>query len=174
MKERRIYKLVLCSFFTAIIAACSWITIPFAVPFTLQTFAVFAALRTLGGKYGTVSIGVYILLGAIGLPVFSGFKGGVGVLFGVTGGYIFGFLFSGIFWWLTEKINLKVPDVLKMIIGLVLCYIVGTAWFTAVYAENISIITAMKWCVIPFFIPDLIKIILAMIISEKIKAIQHN
>ena len=174
MKERKTEKIILCSLFTAIIAVCSWITIPFAVPFTLQTFAVFAALRTLGGKYGTVSIGVYILLGAVGLPVFSGFKGGVGVLFGVTGGYIFGFLFSGIFWWLTEKINLKVPDVLKMIIGLVLCYIVGTAWFTAVYAENISIITAMKWCVIPFFIPDLLKIILAMIISEKIKAIQHN
>lgn len=174
MKERKTKKIILCSLFTAIIAVCSWITIPFAVPFTLQTFAVFAALRTLGGKYGTVSIGVYILLGAVGIPVFSGFKGGVGVLFGVTGGYIFGFLASGIFWWLTENFSGKILDAVRMTIGLFLCYIVGTAWFTAVYAENISVITAMKWCVIPFILPDLVKIYLAMIISEKIKPVHTN
>ncbi|MBR6474866.1 MAG: biotin transporter BioY, partial [Lachnospiraceae bacterium] len=77
----------------ALIAACSWITIPFMVPFTLQTFAVFTIVGLLGGRKGFLSILVYILLGAVGLPVFSGFKGGIGVLAGTTGGYIIGFLF---------------------------------------------------------------------------------
>ena len=80
----------------ALIAICSWISIPMAVPFTLQTFAVFAILLLLGGKRGTMSILTYVLMGAIGLPVFSGFTGGVGVLLGKTGGYILGFIFTGI------------------------------------------------------------------------------
>ena len=75
---------------SAVIAVCAWITIPLAVPFTLQIFGVFMALRLLGGKKGTLSILVYIALGAVGLPVFSGFQGGIGVLAGPTGGDIAG------------------------------------------------------------------------------------
>ena len=71
-----------------LIAICSWISIPAAVPFTLQTFAVAFVLLTLGGRRGTLSIIIYILLGAIGIPVFSQFSAGIGVLLGTTGGYI--------------------------------------------------------------------------------------
>ena len=74
--------------FAALIAICSWISIPTAVPFTLQTFAVFLALGVLGGKLGTLSVAVYLLLGAVGLPVFAGFQGGLGALLGATGGYL--------------------------------------------------------------------------------------
>ena len=74
--------LVYISIGAALIAICSWISIPTAVPFTLQTFAVFAVLSILGGRRGTISVAVYILMGAVGLPVFAGFKGGIGVLFG--------------------------------------------------------------------------------------------
>ena len=77
---------------TALLAICSWITIPFAVPFTMQTFAVFLALIICGGVEGSIAIAVYIALGAVGIPVFSGFSGGVSALIGPTGGYIFGFL----------------------------------------------------------------------------------
>ena len=75
-----------------IIAVCSWISIPTVVPFTLQTFAVFSVLGLLGGKRGTISVLIYILLGAVGVPVFAGFSGGFGVILGPTGGYIVGFL----------------------------------------------------------------------------------
>lgn len=77
-----------------LIAVCSWITIPMAVPFTMQTFAVFLTLSLLGGRRGTAAIAAYVLLGAVGLPVFSGFSGGFGVLLGATGGYIAGFVFT--------------------------------------------------------------------------------
>ena len=84
-----------------LIAVCSWISIPAAVPFTLQTFAVFFVLSLLGGKLGTLSILVYILLGAAGIPVFAGFSAGLGVLLGSTGGYIAGFLILGLLVFMT-------------------------------------------------------------------------
>ena len=68
----------------ALISICSWISIPTAVPFTLQTFAVFLVLLLLGGERGTIATLIYILLGAVGVPVFAGFSGGVGILFGST------------------------------------------------------------------------------------------
>lgn len=76
----------------ALIALCAWLSVPAAIPFTMQTFAVFAAAGTLGARRGAAALGLYILLGALGLPVFSGFQGGVGALLGATGGYIVGFL----------------------------------------------------------------------------------
>ncbi|MBP5250511.1 MAG: biotin transporter BioY, partial [Lachnospiraceae bacterium] len=99
-----IVNMIFIAMMAAIMAVCAWITIPAAVPFTLQTFAVFLAICVLGGKNGTIAVFVYILLGAVGLPVFSGFKGGVGVLLGNTGGYIIGFLFSALVMWLLEGI----------------------------------------------------------------------
>ena len=82
--------------FTVLLAVCAWITVPLTVPFTLQTFGVFAALGTLGGRRGTYAVAAYLLLGLAGLPVFSGFRGGPGVLLGTTGGYILGFLASAL------------------------------------------------------------------------------
>ncbi|MEI3229118.1 MAG: biotin transporter BioY [Lachnospiraceae bacterium] len=87
--------MVYIAIFAVLIAICSWISIPTTVPFTLQTFAVFLAVGVLGGKRGTLSILIYLLLGAIGVPVFAGFTGGIGIVLGTTGGYIIGFLFSG-------------------------------------------------------------------------------
>ena len=84
--------LCFCAIGAALIAVCAWISIPAEVPFTLQTFAIFAVCGLLGGRRGTVSVLVYLLLGAVGLPVFSGFRGGLGALLGTTGGYILGFL----------------------------------------------------------------------------------
>ena len=96
--------LVLIALFAALMAICSWISIPTTVPFTLQTFAVFVAAGLLGGKRGTIAVLVYILLGAVGLPVFAGFTGGVGILLGSTGGYIIGFLGSALVMWGMEKL----------------------------------------------------------------------
>ena len=103
-KQFRVVDLAYMAVCAALIAICSWISIPAAVPFTMQTFAVFCVLGLLGGKRGTISILVYILLGAVGLPVFAGFSGGIGILFGTTGGYIIGFIFVGLIYWAAEKL----------------------------------------------------------------------
>ena len=87
--------------FAVLMAVCAWISIPITtISFTLQTFAVFAALLTLGGRLGTYAVVVYLLLGAVGLPVFSGFRGGPAALLGASGGYILGFLASALVYWL--------------------------------------------------------------------------
>lgn len=168
------YDMAYIAIFTVIMAICSWISIPMAVPFTLQTFGVFVAVGVLGGKRGTLAVLIYILLGAIGLPVFAGFSGGIGALISTTGGYIAGFLFSALVMWGMEKLWGKKPvvQVLSMVIGLIACYAAGTAWFMFIYAKNTGAIglgTVLGWCVIPFIIPDLVKIGLAFAISKKVR-----
>ena len=95
----RTVDLAYAALFAVLLMVCAWINIPLTVPFTLQTFGVFAALGTLGGRRGILAILAYLLLGLVGLPVFSGFQGGPGVLLGTTGGYILGFLASALLYW---------------------------------------------------------------------------
>ena len=145
-----------------------------AVPFTLQTFGVFVAVGILGGKNGTLAVLIYIILGAIGVPVFAGFQGGIGVLAGSTGGYIIGFLFSALVMWGMEKIFGRKPviQILSMVLGLIVCYAIGTAWFMVVYTNNsgaVGLGTVLGWCVIPFIIPDLVKIALAFVLSRRLR-----
>ncbi len=168
--------LVYISIGAALIAICSWISIPTAVPFTLQTFAVFAVLSILGGRRGTISVAVYILMGAVGLPVFAGFKGGIGVLFGNTGGYILGFLLTGLIYILFQKFfgQKDLTDIIALILGLIVCYAFGTAWFMHLYLKNtgeVGLMTVLSWCVFPFIIPDLIKLALAFVISRRVKGV---
>ncbi|MGN1136456.1 MAG: biotin transporter BioY [Oscillospiraceae bacterium] len=167
-------ELVFTALMAVIIAVCSWISIPATVPFTLQTFGVFMAVGLLGGKRGTLAILVYILLGAVGVPVFAGFSGGIGILFGTTGGYIVGFLLSGlVYWGITKAFGEKlVPVIIAMVLGLIVCYAFGTIWFMVVYARNvesIGLMTALGWCVFPFIIPDAIKIALAILLTKQLK-----
>ena len=158
----------------ALIAICSWISIPAAVPFTLQTFAIFCVLGLLGGKRGTVAIVVYILLGAVGIPVFTGFNAGLGALLGTTGGYILGFIFIGLIYWLAERLfgSKRMVRIAAMLLGLLLCYAFGTAWFMFVYARMagaIALGTALGWCVLPFIVPDLVKMALALLLSDRLR-----
>lgn len=160
--------------FAVLMAVCAWITIPMTVPFTLQIFAVFAALVTLGGRRGTYAVVVYLLLGAVGLPVGAGFQGGLGWLLGTTGGYIVGFLCIALLYWLlTAKLGESLPVVIAAcVLGLALCYAFGTAWFMAVYARTsgpVGVMTALGWCVFPYIIPDLVKLVLAVLLSRRVK-----
>ena len=159
--------------FAGVMAICSWISIPATVPFTLQTFGVFLAVGVLGGKRGTLSVLIYILLGAIGLPVFAGFSGGIGSILGTTGGYIIGFLFSALVMWGMEAAFGKKLWVraFSMVLGLAVCYAFGTAWFMLVYARTsgaVGLGTVLGWCVIPFIIPDLVKIALALLLCKRL------
>ena len=177
VKQRsKTYDLVYISILVVLITVCSWISIPLTVPVTLQTFGVFTAVGLLGGKRGTLAVLVYILMGAIGIPVFSGFTGGIGILAGTTGGYIVGFLFSALLMWGMEKLFGKDTKVLagSMILGLAVCYAVGTLWFMAVYAASsgaVGIFTVLGWCVFPFIIPDIAKIVLALILTKRLSGV---
>ncbi len=158
----------------AVMAICSWISIPTTVPFTMQTFGVFMAVGLLGGRRGTLAVLVYILLGAIGLPVFAGFSGGLGTLLGTTGGYILGFLGSALIMWAMELLPMKNTPIkiLSMLMGLAVCYGFGTVWFMIVYTNAngaVALSSVLAWCVIPFIIPDLIKIALALLLTGRLK-----
>ena len=166
--------LALCALFAALIAVCAWISIPATVPFTLQTFAIFAALGLLGGKRGTVAVAVYLLLGAIGVPVFAGFQGGSGALLSTTGGYLLGFLLTALIeWGMEARFGSKTGVfLLSAVLGMLVCYAFGTAWYLVVYARTkgaISLATALGWCVVPFLIPDAVKIALAVLLRGRLK-----
>lgn len=166
--------IVYMSVFTAMISICSWISIPASIPFTLQTMGVFMTVGLLGGKRGTLTVLTYILLGAIGIPVFAGLTGGISVLLGTTGGYIMGFLLSALLMWGIETIMGRNQIVLafSMVAGLIVCYVFGTAWFMLIYTQHSGVIglsTVLGLCVIPFIIPDLIKIGVALFLTNRLK-----
>jgi biotin transport system substrate-specific component len=157
----------------ALIAVCSWISIPTTVPFTLQTFAVCLTTALLGLRRGTLAVIVYLCLGAVGLPVFAGFKGGIASLAGPTGGYLIGFIFTAlIVGIIADRFGRKpVVLVIAMILGIAVCYAFGTAWFVPVYtkaASPIGIAAALSMCVFPFIIPDLIKIAVATLLVNRL------
>lgn len=163
---------------TTIMVVCAFITIPFYVPFTLQTFALFTIIGLFGTKRAFLSVSLYLLLGAVGLPVFSGFQGGPGALFGVTGGYLFGFLLSSLISGFLVSLFSKKGKVtflwysLSMFLGLLACYAFGTLWYICIYTnstESISIPSVLSLCVLPFIIPDLLKISLSAYIVKLLK-----
>lgn len=163
-----------CATFTSLIAACSWIAVPTAVPFTMQTFGIFLTMLMLGGKRGCYAVATYLLLGAVGAPVFSNFTGGLGKLVGTTGGYLLGFLCIAFLYFLAVKKPLEKPfyDAIVLTVGLFLCYLLGTIQFVFIYGRNVGEITmmsALTMCVIPYIIPDLLKLTLALSMAKRLR-----
>ena len=176
-----IYDLVLISISTALITVSSWLSLTIGpVPFTLQTMGILAVMLACGGRRGTLSILVYLALGFCGVPVFAGFKGGITVLLGPTGGFLAGFVLAGLVYWLLESILFKklmtgtvktwIFGALNSVIFEVVMYITGVIWFMTVYAAQtgpVGLATVLGWCVIPFIIPDIVKLIAAVVIGER-------
>lgn len=160
----------------AVIAVCSWISVPMPaplIPFTMQTFAVFLTIGILGLKNGTAAVVLYVFLGAMGVPVFSGFRGGVSVLFGTTGGYILGFVFTALVTGaILKRFGRKISVMAAaMALGCAVCYAFGTAWYMFLYAsraEPVGIAAALSLCVFPYIVPDMIKIALAILVSKRL------
>ena len=175
------YEITVIAISAALITVCSWISIQIGpVPVTLQTLAVLAVLLTAGGRRGTIAIAVYLALGAVGVPVFSGFKGGPAAFMGPTGGFLAGFLIAALVFWLFEKLvfaKLMTTPSKKLIFGIVnslifeiVMYMVGVIWFMTVYAAQtgpVGLGTVLGWCVIPFIIPDIIKLAGASVIGSR-------
>lgn len=178
-KRKKLTELTFTSLMTVIIVISAQLLIPAAVPFTMQTFGVFLSLFILGGKKGTIAILVYIMLGAVGVPVFSGFGGGLGVLLGSTGGYIFGLLGTGLVYWVITSIfgEKMVIKIIAAAVGLIVCYTLGTAWFMLAYMKKENIISfgnALKFAVLPFIIPDVIKLTAAIFLSSRLERAVKN
>ena len=183
-----IYDMVLISISAALITVCSWISIPLGpVPFTLQTLGILAVMLTAGGRRGTIAVLVYLALGAVGVPVFAGFKGGIASFAGPTGGFLIGFLFAGLVYWLLEKVLFKrlmtsavktwIFGAVNSVISEVVMYVIGAIWFMTVYAAQtgpVGLATVMTWCVLPFIIPDIVKLIVAVIIGERAGKLVKN
>lgn len=160
--------------FVVVMAVCAWISVPAAVPFTLQTLGVFLAVGVLGGKRGAAAVLVYLLMGAVGVPVFSGFTGGLGRLLHVTGGYLLGLLLCALVMWGVEAMlgQRTGAYVLSMVLGLLVCYTFGTLWFAIVYAQTsgaVGLGTVLVWCVFPFLLPDAAKIALAVLLAGRLR-----
>ncbi|MBR7186381.1 MAG: biotin transporter BioY [Clostridia bacterium] len=158
----------------ALITVCAWISIPIGtIAVTLQTFAVCFIGAFLGWKRGIAAVAIYVFMGLIGIPVFSQFKAGAAAIFGATGGYILGFFFL-----------VLVPALLKcipvrnkwartcmlcagMVAGISVCYVFGTVWFMVVY--ECTFLHALSLCVVPYLIPDAVKLFLAAILAVRLE-----
>lgn len=175
--SNRVREMAYIAVFVVLIAICSWISVPTpAVEFTMQTFAVFLTAGLLGGRRATWAVVVYLLLGAVGVPVFAHFTGGLGILLGNTGGYFVGFLLTTLLVWATEHFlgNKTRVLVTSLALGMVLCYAFGTAWFMVVYARQAGAVglgTALAWCVLPFLPFDAAKLILAMVLRKRLRGL---
>ena len=180
--------MVVTAMFAALIAVCSILSIPVGeVPVTLQTFAVCLSAAMLGWKRGTLSVFVYILLGAVGVPVFAGMSGGIGILAGPTGGFLIGFIIAALVFWLLEKlifgklmnstVKTWIFGALNSLVFEIVLYTVGVIWFMTVYAAQTGAVglgTVMTMCVIPFIIPDAVKLIAAVVIGERAGKLVKN
>ncbi len=167
----KVKNMALCGMFAALLALCAWLFFPLGdVAITLQTFGIFLCLGVLGGKRGTLVILVYLLLGAVGVPVFSGFRGGAGVLLSTTGGYLTGFLMCGLVYWLLTALFPR-GQLIAMAAGLLACYCFGSAWYYHVYTAGGSTATAgfiIIKCILPYLLPDTLKLIFAWRLSKRI------
>lgn len=158
--------LVLTALFAALTAVLAQIQLPIGpVPFNLAVFGAFLAGMLLAPAWAAASMGVYMLLGAVGIPVFAGFMGGPAVLLGKTGGYVIGYIFIALATALAVKRSGKLPVIgAAMLAGLLICYGFGTAWFMAVTGADL--VSALGWCVLPFIVPDVCKGVLACVLGR--------
>ena len=164
-------KMAYISLGAVLIALCSWISVPATVPFTLQTFAVLLVCDLLGGRWGLVWVLLYLLLGAVGFPVFSGFSGGLGHLLGMTGGYILGYILAALVVALLRKHwgDSYWKLCLSMVIGVAVCYLFGTVWYMILTGTGLWV--SLLNCVFPFLIGDALKILLAAFLTIRLKAV---
>lgn len=165
--------LVMTAMFTAIICVLSQISIPVQpIPFTLALFAIFLTGALLQPKYAFFAVLSYLLLGAFGVPVFAGLKGGLQNLTGMTGGYLAAYplmaLVTALFYKHIKK-DKTLALAVGMVVSLILCYLLGTMWFALTNTYGMNFTAALSVCVLPFVLFDILKIVLAISISAVLR-----
>ncbi len=169
--------LILCALFAALTAVGAWISIPLPftpVPVTLATMVTSLAGGLLGPRYGSMSMVVYVLLGAAGAPFFHNFTGGAGIIAGPTGGYIVGYIFSALICGILIDINKNRKQsflwiVLSITAGLFACYLLGTLWF--IMSTGTGLVPSILMCVVPFLPGDALKIIASALLIKKLRPV---
>jgi len=178
-KKFNVYPYILCALFAALTAVCTFINIPLPftpIPINLATLSVFLAGGLLGAKYGALSQLIYIMIGSLGLPIFSNYQGGLGVLVGPTGGFLVGYVIAAFIIGLIMNPIIKSNDasrlyvikiVLACLAGMTTYFTTGTLWF--MYITNTGLYAALFACVIPFLIGDALKITAAVFLIGKLR-----
>lgn len=166
--QKRIMQICRIALFSSLMAISSFISIPTPIPITFQTFALFLMCDCLPYTQACISVLVYLTLGIMGLPVFAGFQSGVGTLLGPTGGFLIGYLFVALLYGLLSKLSMqKSLRFLFAIISLILLYLFGGLWYAYLYGGS-HVLTV---CILPFIIPDILKITLALFASNRLRRI---
>ncbi len=168
---RNIHQLSLIGLMTAVICILSpfALVLPFSpVPLSLSTLSIYFAVMILGGKQGTISVIIYILLGLAGMPVFSGFTGGIGKLLGPTGGYLAGYIFLALIcgFFLKKWKNRTHLCFWGMLLGTMVCYTIGTLWLAL--QASLTLPVALMTGVVPYLPGDFVKIVLALLVGRPI------
>lgn len=167
-------KITLVGLMAAIMCVLGPISIPVGpISISFLTLAIFLSLYITGTKFTLYSYFIYCIIGAVGMPVFSNYSGGLSKIMGITGGFIFGFylviLISGLF---VEKFENKLIHFLGMVVGTIISYVIGVIWFVILTKSELT--TALTICVLPFIPGDIIKILMAIFIGKKLKYIKKQ
>lgn len=171
MNKTKLRQMTLCALLCAVMCVIAPLSVPLSgeIPISLATAVVYLCAASFGGKLGTLSTLLYVLIGTVGVPVFSGFRGGLSVVAGPGGGFILGYIPCALICGALVSLRPKNPVLypLGMILGTAVLYAVGTAWFVAV--SGVSVKAGIASCVVPFLFGDSLKIISASVVSYGIR-----
>lgn len=174
MGRRKLSALTASAMCAVLITACAWITVPTSPPFTMQSFAVMLLVLLFGTKISWMGYVTYLALGAAGVPVFSGFRGGIYVLTGQSGGFLWGFLLAiPLCGWIILRLgSSRLVRWCGMLSGLAVTYASGTVFYSAVWLGSLdleALSAAALQCIAPFAIFDIVKLAAADILYERLK-----
>lgn len=160
----------LTAMFAVLMMLGAWIAVPTVPPFTMQTFVLYCMVCLLDGKKMLGAVAIYMFLGVVGLPVFAGFQGGVGVLFSGSGGYLVGFLGMALLRFI-KPTRSTLWSVVLMIVGTLLSYVCAVLWYAVLFTglSLAGVAAATATCVLPFIIPDFVKGVAAVLVSKRLK-----
>ena len=172
MKNKKLttYQMAVTALMAAVLCVLGPLSVPIgAIPISLSNFVICLAAWLLGARFGTLSVAIYLAIGLVGVPVFSGFAGGMGRLLGPTGGYIVGFIpMALIAGSVIDRFRNRGIQLAGMIAGTAVCYAFGTAWYC--FQAGSSVGAALGLCVFPFIPGDLVKMLIAMALGPMIRS----
>lgn len=173
MNKKELNKLTQSALLTATLAVSSFISIPFAVPFTLQTLALAFCLASVGAMRTLKILAAYTFIGFCGVPVFSGFRSGFSAIAEPSGGYIVGFFVMTAFYGLLIKVlpSSKIKDCIALVLALVPMYLCASVWYAALYLDFSVNSFVVSFCVTsaPFILPDVLKVLFGGFCGKRIK-----
>ena len=172
MKDQKLttYQMAVTAVMAAVLCVLGPLTVPIgAVPISLANFVICLSAWLLGPKFGTLSVAIYLVLGLVGIPVFSGYGAGLAKVAGPTGGYLVGYLLlafiGGLF--IEKSKGQPVVSAVGLILGDAACYVLGTAWF--VFQMKCELGYALAVCVYPFLLLDLAKIVVSCVVGALLR-----